>query len=185
MNPVTAVNSFRTRVFRSALTRPANTDAYAAGDVISAVTTNAHFTFGTALSGAMVGDQKKLGRPGFLSGAINALRLHSSANQATKLDAQLFLFHTDITAVADNAAFAPTDAEMLTLVGVIDIPSYSWSVGAAAAGADGNAVAEIKNIDLPYITGVTGQLFGQLVARNAYVPVSGEMLTIDLVVTPD
>lgn len=179
---------FRTRTYRgttsagaaASLTRPSNTTAYAAGDVISAVTTNDHFTFG-ALSND---NSKRTGRPNPGTLAINCARLWSSANQSTKLDAELWLFHTDIAEVADNSAFAPTDTEMLTLVGIIAFPMADWKVGTATSGADGNAVCEVRNLDFPVMAG-PGRLYGQLVARNAYTPVSAEVFVVDLVTTVD
>jgi len=159
-----------------AITRPANTDVYTAGDVVSEVTSNDHFTF------------EEVNRPGgikkHLGGSIATARLHSSANQATKLDGELWLFSQDIAEVADNGAFAPTDAEMLTLVGIIDFPVANWKEGIATAGAAGNAVCEAFNLGLAYKGGLTS-LFGQLVVRNAYTPVSGEIFTCEIIVSRD
>ena len=177
MNAIEAVVSFRTRTFRSSITRPANTDVYAAGDAICAVTTNDHFTFGAA-SNDNTKTPGRMGGP--LSGTINSVRLHSSANQATKLQGELWLFTSDIVNVADNAAFAPTDAEMLTLVAIVPIPLANWYVGDSTAGSVGNAVAVVIGIDMSIITAGNGILYGQLVARNSYAPVSGEVFTCDL-----
>lgn len=177
-----AIVRFRTPVpSRASLTRPSNTTQYAAGDVISDTTSDAHYTFGTS------SDNVKSSYPvrrETQSGVINAARLWSSANQSSKLDAELWLFHTDIAVVADNSAFAPTDAEMLTLIGIIPFSYLDWKVGTATAGAGGNAVCEVKNIDLPIFAG-KGLIYGQLVARNTYTPVSGEIFTADLVITQD
>lgn len=181
-----SVVGFRTKTYRgstgagSSLTRPANTTAYTAGDVISAVTSNDHFTFGATSNDA----SKRTGRasPGTL--AINVARLWSSANQSTKLEAELWLFNADIAEVADNAAFAPTDTEMLTLVGIIDFPAANWKVGTATSGADGNAVCEIRNLDFPVMAN-PGRLYGQLVVRNGYVPIASESFVVDLVCTLD
>lgn len=172
---------FRTKTFRSALTRPADTTAYAAGDVVSAVTTNDHFTFGADSDS----NTKVPGRPGLLTLTLNSVRLFSSANQSTKMQAELWLFHTDIAEVADNAAFAPTDAEMLTCVAVVPIPTAAWLVGKADSGADGNATAFIDNIDIPVRASGDGILYGQLVVRNAYTPVSGQVITCDIIVSQD
>lgn len=184
-----SVIGFRTKTYRgttaagvtASLTRPSDTTTYAAGDVISAVTSNDHFTFGAASNDG----SKRTGRssPGTLT--INAARLWSSANQSSLyLAAEIWLFVTDIAKVADNSAFAPTDAEMLTCIGIIDFPAASWRAGIATAGADGNAVCDIRNIDLP-LGCQPGRIYGQLVARNAYVPVSGEIFVVDLITTLD
>ena len=177
-----SIIQFRTKRFTDAITRPANAAAYAAGDVISEVTTNDHLTFGTAT--AVDGSGNPVGAPGKLSGSIDVARCFSSANQSTLPDLELWLFHTDIAEVADNSAFAPTDAEMLTLIGIIDFPVADWKVGTATAGAGGNAVCEARQIGLPFRL-ATQVLYGQLVVRNAYTPVTSETFTVELVVTQD
>lgn len=154
------------------ITRPANTTAYATGDVISDVTGDAHYTFSNAL--------KAGGKERGLSGTILSAHLISSANVAVKLDAELWLFHTDIAAVADNGLFAPTDTEMLTLLGIVDFPTASWKVGVSTVGAAGNAVVRMDDLGITIKGGRT--LYGQLVARNAYIPVSGEVFTVHLVI---
>jgi hypothetical protein len=162
------------------LTRPNNTTTYTAGNVISAVTTNDHFTFGAASDD----DSKRTGRPDPGTLTINTARLWSSANQSTKLEAELWLFNAAIGEVADNSAFAPTDAELLTLVGIIAFPASSWYAGSSTSGAGGNAVCEIRNLDFP-VNAKPGRLYGQLVARNGYTPVASEVFTLDLVTTLD
>ena len=166
-----ALKLFETRTISDSLTRPANTTQYTAGDVISAVTTNDHFTF----------DEVVRERSGVILGAI----LNSSQNNATlKLDAELWLFRTDIAEVADNSAFAPTDAEMLTCVGVIDFDI--WTVGTATSGAGGNARSQVNDLNIVFTDdGSSRKLYGQLVARNAYDPVSSEVLTVDLIIGQD
>lgn len=167
---------FNTKLVTSALTRPADTTDYAAGDVISAATSNDHFTF---LDAARSGGKNKQ-----LGGAIATARLHSSANVAVKLDSELWLFREDIAEVADNSAFAPTDAEMLTLIGVIDFNLANWKEGNATVGAGGNAVVEAFNLGLAFKSATT-TIYGQLVARNAYIPVTGEIFTVELVISQD
>jgi len=174
-----AIGSFRTRTFSDSITRPSNTTAYTAGDVISEVTTNDHFTFGAASDDG----SKRVTRVGVNSGVINWARLHSSANQSTKLDCELLLFHADIAEVADNAAFAPTDAELATRVAVVDFPASFWKEGDADSGADGNALCEAMNLDIPFRA--LRHLYGQLVARNGYTPISGEQFVVELGITQD
>lgn len=184
--PTQSIVQFRTKVYRgttgagASLTRPNDTTPYTAGDVISAVTSNDHFTFGANSND----NSKRTGRPNPGTLFLNAARLWSSANVATKLTAELWLFSADIAEVADNSAFAPTDAEMLTLIGVVDFPSSSWRAGIATAGAVGNAVCEVRNIDLPMVC-KAARIYGQLVARNAYIPVASEIFTVDLITTLD
>ena len=172
-----SVKSLDLRQLKGSLIRPSNTTAYAAGDVISAVTTNDHYTF-----------VNPFGRVN--TGEVLALNINSSASVATKPNLELWLFHTDIAEVADNLAFAPTDAEMLTCVGVIPIPVAGWVVGTATAGAAGNTFQQVKDLNmvmkLATANDNTGNhLYCQLVARAAYTPVSAEVFTIELLVRQD
>jgi len=166
-----AIIEFTTKTIRASLTRPANTTAYAAGDVLAAAD-DSHLTFEEAFK------VKKL------SGSISTARCHSSANVATKADLELWLFHTDITEVGDNEAFAPSDAAMLTLIGVIDFATANWRIGTVTSGGGGNAVCEVKNIGLA-LRGAGTTMYGVLVHRGSYSPVSGEIFTVDLIVTQD
>ena len=173
---VKSITSFDTYDPSSSVTRPANTTAYAAGDVVS----NAA---GDRLNFDIKVDDNGLG------GSIDAVIAVDAANQSTLPDLELWLFDTDVAAVADNAAFAPTDAEMLTLVGVIDLPLADWKVGLSGAGASGNAANVVAPANLPFRvkrqTAGTHYLYGVLVARNAYTPISAEVFTIKLVVSRD
>ena len=155
------------------ITRPSNTTAYAAGDVISEVTTNDYFTFS---------DMVKKGRG---TGSIDTARIISSANApSTPPDLELWLFSADISEVADNSAFNPSNAELLTLVGVIDFPTGDFK------SAGSNTVCEKHNVGLVYRAsndpnGLDQSLIGQLVVRNAYTPESAETFTVQLGITRD
>lgn len=163
--------TFQTVKLSASLTRPANTTAYTAGD---AVTDN------TPAALAFANAARDTGK----TGSIDALVIIGDANVTTKPDLELWLFAAAPTAVADNAAFIPTDAEALTCVGVILIPVADWKVGLSGAGAAGNITQTIRNIGLLYKVSDT-TLYGQLVIRNAYVPVSGEKFTVNLMATLD
>ena len=157
-------------VLSSSLIRPGDTDPYAANDGVSAVTTDAHFTFSDATYG------------GPTTGTIDTIFLHSSAAVATKLACELWLFDTDFTSIADNAAFAPSDAEMLTLIGIVDFAAASWKAGTVTAGAGGNAVV-IAQPELDFVLPGTRAIYGQLRATAAYTPVASETFTVQLVIS--
>lgn len=150
------------------VTRPANTTTYTAGDVI-----------GTASSATLTLNNASYGE--FDCGIIQQAILESSAYVATPPDIELWLFDATVTDIADNAAFTPTDAELATLVGIVQFETANWKVANATAGAGGNACCVAGNISVPFNTkkGVN-HLFGVLVVRNAYVPVSGEIFTVRL-----
>ena len=157
------------------LTRPSNTTAYAAGDVISAVTSNDHYTF----TGVVEYD-------GAGTACIESALLIDSANQSTKPDLELWLFSSDIAEVADNSAFAPTDAEMATLIGIIPFPVGNFYAGDATSGAVGNCACPLHGLNIPIKVGPGANvIYGQLVVRNAYTPVSAEIFTCILGIVAD
>lgn len=154
------------------LTRPNDTSAYAAGDVMADSTSAP--TIPLTFLGVTIES------PG--NAVIQSLTLIDSANNATKPDLELWLFDTVPGVENDNAAFAPTDAETMTLVAVIPIPATMFVVGNAGSAAAGNAVCDIQNLGIPVNTNVTGRttLWGFLVVRNAYTPVANEQFTVRL-----
>lgn len=150
------------------VTRPANTTAYTIGDVI-----------GTASSATLTIPNSSFGE--FDAGIIQQAIVSSSAYVSPAPDLELWLFDSVVADIVDNAAFAPTDAELATLVGIIEFPTADWKSGNATSGAGGNAVCVADNVSLPFNTKKgTSKLYGVLVARNAYVPVSGEIFTLRL-----
>ena len=172
---VNALSRFITKTVTDSITRPNDTTQYAVGDVIAEVTTNDHFLF-----------EKVCQAPRY-SGLVSTATIFSSANQSTKLDANLFLFAVDIGEDADNATWTPTDAELLTCLGVINFPAADWVAGNVALGAGGNAMCQVRNIGLTFKNSKNasyddnrGVLYGVLVANNTYTPVANEVLTISL-----
>jgi len=157
------------------ITRPANATQYAALDVISEVTTNDHFTLGK--------DGKAITFPSVgQGGIITGARLLSSQAHATVLpDIDVWLFHTDIAEVADNAAFAPTDAEMATLLTILEFSS--WVKGTVTAGADGNSISVLNDQNKSFILESHEFMYGQMVVQNTYTPVASEIFTISLDIT--
>lgn len=160
--------------------RPNDGNVYAAGDVITTSTTTPVIMSIPGASrdaGTIAGASGGQGvAPGIIASAI----LVDSANQATKLDSELWLFDTTITMDNDNAVFTPTDAECLTLVGVIPFPLANWRIGDATAGAGGNVINEVDNLCIPFNAINGNTLFGVLVARNAYTPVALETFSVRL-----
>lgn len=178
------INSFNYRTFTVSVTRPNNTTPYDIGDIFAEVTSNNHFLFGSASTAPSDGTDLITCKPG-VSITLNTVDLLCSANNTTKPDLELWMFHTDIAEVGDNNAFAPSDGEMATRVAVVAVPQSSWKVGTTTAGAGGNCSAFIANIDTPiYIP--KGKLFVVPVFRNVtYTPVASEIWTLTLGVTRD
>lgn len=163
----------QTAVINASVTRPADTTAYAAGDAVTDSTSAPTVITFTNVAKANNG-----------GGTIVSAELIDSANQSTKGIFELWVFDTTVTPDNDNAVFTPTDAELATLVGIIPFDvSY---VGDAQSGANGNAVYQANFLNLPFKAGAASRnLFGLLVVRNAYTPVSGEVFTIRLNVSQE
>ena len=172
---------FKVGVAVDSIARTADTTQYTAGDVISEVTSNDHYTFDLA---DLTSTSQHLG-----TGVIDCARMMINAYTVALLpDLELWLFDADIAEVADNGVFAPTDAEILTLVGVIDFAVADWKVGLSGAGAGGNIVQQVNNLGIVYKAvgdNNNAKLYGQLVLRNAYTPISGEIFHTELVTTQD
>ncbi len=172
-NPLPVKSTGYTVSVQAGKTRPADTTAYAAGDVANEST-----SAGTSISFA------NCVRANGGSGTILSAFLVSSAGQATKGSFELWLFNADPGADNDNAVFTPTDAEMLTLVGII--PFTVAYVGDATSGAGGNCIYPSTPLSLPFVCGgSTTTLYGVLVVRNAYTPVSAEVFTATLRILQD
>ncbi len=160
----------KTSAQNQSITRPSNTTAYSDGDVITS-------------SPAAALQFKLQGQANSQLLLLQHAMLIDSANQATKLVADLWLFSTAPTEVdADNAAWTPTDADLDNLVGIVQFESANWITGDATSGAGGNAVCRATALAIPVERKpqATTVLYGVLVARNAYTPVSGEVFTARL-----
>lgn len=144
-------------------TRPNNTTPYTAGDVVNE----------DAASGTNWTLENAAYREGGEGVITKAMVIDSSDQSALYPDFELFLFSVAPTADNDNAAFSPTDAEMLNLIGVIDITnSYAGS---------GNSVHISDDIRLPFnCASGDANIYGVLVVRNAYVPTAQEVFKLVL-----
>lgn len=155
----------KTKSASATFTRPNDTTQYAANDVMTADPA-AVMTFSGLPSRTTTGC------------LIQSATIVSSANKGTKLDADLLLFSSTISDLdADNAAFTPTDAQLLTIVGVIPFATANWKAGDASADAAGNAFCVNANLGISI---AHQTLYGVLIARNTYTPVANEVFTIKL-----
>lgn len=162
-------------VLSAAFTRPADTNAYTAGDVVcNSTSVPAVLNLGPAARANAGG------------GVIQAAAVIDGSNVATKATLELWIFSVAPAAVNDNAPFAPSDAEIANLVGVIAFPSGSIFVGNSGSGAAGNCVQQSGTVGLPYKCAVADRnLYGVLVVRNAYVPTSAETFVVNLMLLPN
>jgi len=146
-------------VLSSNFGRPANTTAYAVNDAVSDSVQWMTFSSAAFSNGG--------------SGTILTAQLLQDAYQSTLGSFDLLLFHTVPAIQTDNGQIAFTDAEMQNCVGVIPfISSYASNVGSGAAG---NVIWVARNVNLDYVCAAADSaLYGAVVVRNAYTPVSQE-----------
>lgn len=163
------------RKVNATVTRPADTTTYTAGDVVTSTVPN-EINFVRVVGGTNG------------TGEIARAVLTSSANQTLKGDFELWLFNTELTSMpSDNAAFAPTDAELDNLITVIKFATGTALVANAGSGVAGSVVyfgqPAVGSGGIPIGTKKSSTaLYGVLVVRNAYVPISEEKFTINLYV---
>ena len=146
------------RVSTQSVTRPNDTTQYGAGDVVSG-TVSAVLNFGTD---AAFGEIK------------SAILIDSVVAGGTKPEMDLLLYSSSPTIAADNAAFAPTDAQAATLVAVIPFLAANF----VAATSNGHIVSASVG-DIPFVA-PDRILYGVLVARNTYTPTALEVFTVAL-----
>ena len=90
--------------------------------------------------------------------------------------ADLFIFDSDFTGVADNAAFVLTVADAGKLVGAVN-----FTAGTAMGTP---SVSQVAALNLSFQSNAGGNLYGQLVTRGTPTYTAGD-LTINLIVQPD
>lgn len=144
------------------ITRPANTTAYAASDCWSD-STSAPTAGGFTLTNAA--------RLSAKSGVITDMIVTSSNAPATMLQGEIVLFDTAVTNINDNSAFAITDTEIKSLVGVV-----SFTLGRLSASA--NSQATITGLNLGFTCVGSANLRFLVKVINAYTPASAEVLTV-------
>lgn len=168
-----------TKIVNATLTRPANTTAYASGDAVTD-------TGGAALSFLSVARDTSAG-----SGRIVGAVCTSSADEATKPQLELWLFGGAAapTATVDNSATVhPDDTEILQLLGIITFTTWYEGI----AGTSGSSAAPATLINgiaggrIPFVCGAAvDDIFGLVIIRSAYTPISGEVFTFRLAVEQD
>lgn len=144
------------RVSVASVTRSDDTTQYAVGDVIGA-------------SGLMtIGVDSNDGE------IRSAILIDSVVAGGTKLASDLLIYSSAPTVAADNAAFAPTDAQQLNLVAVVPFATADFK----AAATNGHTVAALT-YPIPYET-QGNTLYGVLIARSTYSPSALETFTVKL-----
>ena len=143
------------------ITRPANTTTYAVNDALADTTP-------TAGGFTLTGMARVSGGSGFISDAVFSFE----EDAATPLQGELWLFDQSVTAVTDNAAFAVSDAEARTLVGIIPF---------VLTDGGNNGIHHVERVNLPYTCSGSANLRALVRVKNAYVPTTNSsILTVRL-----
>ena len=159
-NLIGTTTGFQTTITQT-ITRPANTTTYAVSDVLADVAATAG---GDTLT--------SMGRVSGGSGVTTDALFIFDEIVATALQGELWIWDTAVTAVADNAAFTFSDAEMRTLVA--KIPFALTVVGA-------NSQAHVQNLNIAYTCVGSANLRSYIRTLNAYVPsTNSSVLTVRL-----
>jgi hypothetical protein len=163
-----AIPSSGVQVITSAsFTRPSDTTAYAAQDVVSNSTTApALLTFSSAA------------RTNGGSGVIMSARHMKNSTTTTGATYRLHLYKvSSITAINDNAQFTMLYANRANRIGFIDFNHVSGGTGSDASGALSTFV------NLPFVCdAAAGAIYGILTVTSAYTPTSGEQHFIELAI---
>ncbi len=154
---------------------------------VTPVVTAGAYSANDALGGLLVFKDALL--PGLVqTGVILTVTLLDAASQDAATD--LVLFNQTFTATADNAAFAPSDADLLNCLGVISIAAGDY------ATFSGNSIATVRNagfgaksVDtIGAQTGTStgdGNLYGQLVTRATPTYAATSDISVTITVLQD
>ena len=143
------------------ITRPADTTAYAANDAL-ANSTSSPATGGFTLANAA--------RASGGSGVILDVVFSMSTNAGTPLVGEIWVFDQSVTAINDNAAFAISDAEVQTLVGIIPFTTNK--------SGGNNAAGHVPNLNIPFTCVGSADLRFLVKVINAYTPANAEVLSV-------
>lgn len=144
-------------VARATFTRPADTTAYASGDIVANSTT----------AGSVVPLQFLTATPVAGVGRVDAVRIRKSGTSTTNASFRLHIYNAAPTiASGDNAAFSTSG--LTTYVGALDVAiDRAFTDGACGRGIP-------ISISPILLTTNNTTLFGLIEARGAYTPASGE-----------
>ena len=152
---------------RASFTRPDDTDAYTANDLV------ANDTDDTLVAPMTFRSNQVGGRGGMLRRAI----LRKSGTGTTNADFTLLLYSAEPTPTnGDNGAYETDEAD--SFLGAIDITVDT----AFSDGAVGIAIPNVgSEINVP---GEVDIVYGLLKAAAAYTPAAQEVFTVDLEILP-
>lgn len=157
--------TFAATTVTTTVTRPADTTAYAADDTW-ANSTSSPTTGGFTLTGMAVQSGG--------SGLLTDVMIVSTNNPSTKLQGEVWIFDTSVTAVNDNAAFTLSDADAVKAVAIVPFTLNQYG----DSGSTGNGFAHVQGLNIGYTCSGSADLRFLVKVKNAYTPASGEALTV-------
>ena len=150
-------------------TRPANTTAYAAKDVISDSTTSpTYMTFSNVV------------RDKGASGYVVKARIMSDSTAPSTASAvfKLHLFHTAPTAINDNDPYTMLYANRDKRIGVLTFPAAATE----GTGSD-SCHARVSNDTIAFcVDDASNVLYGILETDTAFTPASGQKFYVELII---
>lgn len=154
------------------LTRPANTDAYTAKDVVS-----------NSTSAPAVLTFANFARANGGSGIIVRARLMTDKKDCTA-SFRLHLFHTAPTAINDNSPYLLLYANAANRIGMIDFPALATedptnSTAASSMRPSSDGAYGAPNLWFEADAG-SRALYGILEATSAFTPASGQKFYVEL-----
>lgn len=141
------------------ITRPADTTAYSANDALSN-STSAPTAGGFTLTGVA----RASGKSSIITDVVV-----TSSNPGGLLSGEVWIFDSSVTAINDNAAFAISDAEIKTLVGVVPFTTVADT---------NNSRANVQNLMIGVTTVGSADLRYLIKVLATYTPISGEVITV-------
>jgi hypothetical protein len=152
------------KAYRAAvtLTRPSNTTAYAAGDVVGIADSGTPANAGSAII-----TLSSIGPAGGYV-LIQSVRLMIGNSTAPASAFRLHLYTESPTAILDNAAFDLVAGDVGKYAGYVDLPAPQ-DFGSIAVTQSDYAGTMVK------LAAASTTLFAQLEARSAYTPASGTL----------
>jgi hypothetical protein len=97
----------------------------------------------------------------------------STADPATLLQGELWIADAAMTNVNDNSAFAMADADAVNLVAVVP-----FAMVTTVAGSGTNSYAHLTGLGYGYTCVGSANLRYLVKVKNAYTPISAEVLTV-------
>lgn len=142
------------------LTRPADTTAYATGDVV-ANSTSAPTLIELELDSDEAAD---------LNCIVASVRLQTDNTQMAGKAVSAHFFNDQVIAQADNTAYEMLYSNASKRAGRMDV-SFD-----TANGGSTNSVAGINNYDKVFVKPATNKLYLQLQIQSAFTPTSGQKI---------